>query len=60
MIHDRYEQWQHDQARDAYLTQQGIRVVRLSNDQILAETETVLEEIANCLSADARVSKKET
>jgi len=40
--------------------QQGSRVVRLSNDQILAETETVLEEIANCLSADARVSKKET
>ena len=59
-IHDRNEQWQHDQARDAYLTQQGIRVVRLSNDQILAETETVLEEIANCLSAAARVSKKET
>ncbi len=35
-------------------------VVRLSNDQIMAETEAVLEEIANCLSADARVSKKET
>ena len=60
MIHDRNEQWQHDQARDAYLTQQGIRVVRLSNDQILAGTETVLEEIANCHSAGARVSKKET
>ena len=41
MIHDRHEQWQHDQARDAYLTQQGIRVVRLSNDRIVAETETV-------------------
>ena len=51
MIHDRNEQWQHDQARDAYLTQQGIRVVRLSNDRIVAETETVLGEIANCLSA---------
>ncbi len=58
MIHDRNEQWQDDQARDAYLTQQGIRVVRLSNDRIVAETETVLEEIANCLSAGARVSKK--
>ena len=48
-VHDQNERWQHDQARDAYLTQQGLRVVRFSNDRILAETETVLEEIADCL-----------
>ena len=53
-VHDQNEQWQHDQARDAYLTQQGLRVVRFSNDRILVETETVLEEIADCLRLSPR------
>ena len=48
-VHDRNEQWQHDQSRDLYLTQLGNRVVRFKNDQVLSNTETVLEEIASLL-----------
>ena len=35
----------HDARRDAWLAQQGLRVVRLWNNQVLQETEGVLEEI---------------
>lgn len=48
-VHDRNEQWQHDQSRDLYLTQLGNRVVRFKNDQVLSNTETVLEQIASLL-----------
>ena len=48
-VHDRNEQWHHDQSRDLYLTQLGNRVVRFKNDQVLSNTETVLEEIASLL-----------
>ena len=48
-VHDRNEQWQHDQNRDLYLMQLGNRVVRFKNDRVLSNTENVLEEIANLL-----------
>lgn len=50
-VHERNEQWNHDQKRDAYMTAQGLRVLRFSNDSILNETQRVLEQIAECLSA---------
>jgi len=39
------EQQEYDQKRDAYLNQLGIRVLRFWNNQMLAETEAVLEAI---------------
>jgi type I restriction enzyme R subunit len=48
-VHDAKEQWQHDHDRDVYLARQGIRILRFSNDRILNETETIIEEVANCL-----------
>ncbi|MBC3873657.1 endonuclease domain-containing protein [Undibacterium sp. LX15W] len=39
------EQQTYDQTRDAYLSQQGIHVLRFWNNQMLLETEVVLEAI---------------
>jgi very-short-patch-repair endonuclease len=49
-VHGSNEQWHHDQERDAYMISQGVRVLRLTNDRILNETESVLEEIAKSLT----------
>jgi type I restriction enzyme R subunit len=43
------EAWHHDQERDAYMIEQGLRVLRFKNDMILNDTESVLEQIAACL-----------
>jgi very-short-patch-repair endonuclease len=48
-VHDRNEQWRHDTKRDAYMTSQGIRVLRFANDRVLNDTDNVLEEIAKHL-----------
>ena len=48
-IHQPNEQWHHDQDRDAYMTGQGLRVLRLPNERILRDTEKVLDEIAKVL-----------
>ncbi len=48
-VHDRNEQWHHDQLRDAYMISQGIRVLRFTNERILNDTEGVLDEIAKHL-----------
>ena len=48
-VHEPNEQWYHDQNRDAYMTAQGLRVLRFANDRILNDTEEVLEEIAKHL-----------
>src|SRR5439155_22373599 len=42
-VHDQIEQWNHDQNRDAYLIGQGLRVLRFMNEQILNQTEQVVE-----------------
>jgi len=48
-VHERNEQWHHDQSRDAYMIGQGLRVLRFANEQVLNDTETVLNEIAKHL-----------
>jgi very-short-patch-repair endonuclease len=53
-VHQTSEQWHHDQNRDAYMIAQGLRVLRFSNDQILNDTERVLEEIARHLSSQSK------
>ena len=50
--HDSNERWHHDQERDAYLTGQGVRVLRFANERILHDPESVLEEIAGYLPAE--------
>jgi type I restriction enzyme R subunit len=48
-VHQKREQWHHDQTRDAYLIGQGVRVLRFTNDRVLNDTANVLEEIAKYL-----------
>jgi len=49
--HEPNEQWHHDQNRDAYMIAQGLRVLRFTNEQILIETQKVLDEIVKHLSS---------
>jgi very-short-patch-repair endonuclease len=53
-VHESNEQWNHDQNRDAYLMAQGLKVMRFSNKQILEDTETVLDQIAESLESAKR------
>src|SRR5713226_8448260 len=48
-VHQPNEQWHHDQNRDAYMIAQGARVLRFTNEQILNDTEEVMEKIAQNL-----------
>ena len=48
-VHDGNERWQHDQTRDAYLTGHGLRVLRFTNEQVLQDTEGIIEEISKYL-----------
>jgi type I restriction enzyme R subunit len=48
-VHDKNEQWHHDQQRDAYMTANGIRVLRFTNEEILSDPERVLENISSYL-----------
>ena len=48
-VHDSNENWQHDQARDAYMVGQGLRVLRFTNEEVLNNTEEVPKEIARFL-----------
>ena len=43
------EQADQDARRSAYLSKQGYTVIRFWNDQVLKETDAVLEEILRCL-----------
>ena len=51
--HNPNEQWHHDQNRDAYMIGQGLRILRFANEQILNDTQRVLEKIAKYLDATA-------
>ena len=42
----------HDAARDAYLEQQGFRVLRVTNDEVLADLDGVTERIHAALSSE--------
>jgi type I restriction enzyme R subunit len=44
-IHEQDESWHHDQARNAYMISQNLRVLRFSNQRILKDIESVLREI---------------
>src|SRR5882672_8575135 len=44
-VHNRNEDWHHDQKRDAYMISQGLRILRITNERILNDTENVLLEI---------------
>src|SRR5437867_8755009 len=48
-VHDSKEQWHHDQNRDEYMIAQGLRVLRFTNEQILNDTPSVLEQIKDYL-----------
>jgi very-short-patch-repair endonuclease len=52
-VHQPNEQWNHDQNRDEYMDEymieQGLRVWRFTNEQILNETEKVLDEVIRFL-----------
>jgi len=58
-VHEPNEQWHHDQNRDAYMIAQGLRVLRFTNEQILDNTENVLEEISKYLPSRAERSAGE-
>jgi very-short-patch-repair endonuclease len=49
-VHDGNEEWHHDQQRDAYMVANGINVLRFTNQEILADTEKVLETISSYLT----------
>jgi very-short-patch-repair endonuclease len=48
-VHDGNEEWHHDQQRDAYMISNGVRVLRFTNEEILSNTEKVLETISSYL-----------
>ncbi|MBI5917970.1 MAG: endonuclease domain-containing protein [Nitrosomonadales bacterium] len=45
------EQLNYDQQRDAWLRARGIRVLRFWNNQMLTETEEVMEEVYRCCTS---------
>lgn len=49
LVHSRNEQWQHDQARDLYLTSNDVRVLRFTNSQVLGDVNGVLKTISGYL-----------
>jgi len=48
-IHARNESWHHDRLRDAYMSSQGLRVLRFTNEQVRRDTEVVLSKIGKHL-----------
>ena len=56
-VHKESEQAQHDAERSTYLNEQGIRVIRFWNHEVLSQTDTVLQKIlkANQTSGSLQV-----
>ena len=50
-IHSKAQAWHHDQNREAYMSALGLRTLRFTNEEVLNETERVLSEIGEYLSA---------
>jgi very-short-patch-repair endonuclease len=48
-IHHENDQWNHDQHRDAYMISRGLRVVRLTNEEILTDISVALARITTYL-----------
>ena len=53
-IHDLNQNWQHDQARDAYMVGQGLRVLRFTNEEVLNDPRAVLDKIGIYLAKCVR------
>lgn len=47
--HSPNEQWHHDRNRDAYMELQGLTVLRFSNERVLKDMDSVMDEIASRL-----------
>jgi len=52
-VHSPNEQWHHDRNRDAYMALQGLTVLRFSNERVLKDTDSVIDEIASRLVGQA-------
>jgi very-short-patch-repair endonuclease len=50
-VHDENERWHHDQKRDAYMVANGLRVLRFTSQQILNNTDNVLQTISKYLTS---------
>ena len=50
-IHSRAQAWHHDQNREAYMSALGLRTLRFTNEEVLNDTERVLNEISDYLRA---------
>jgi very-short-patch-repair endonuclease len=57
--HEPNEPWHHDQERDAYMVSQGLRVLRFSNDRVLADTASVINEICQILSSSRKMGPRQ-
>src|SRR5215831_14566334 len=54
-VHEQNESWHHDRARDAYMSSQGLRVLRFPNQEILNNSDDILREIqAHLVSSPVR------
>jgi len=53
-IHSRAQIWHHDQNREAYMSGLGLRTLRFTNEEVLNETERVLNEISDYLTRRSR------
>ena len=53
-IHDRNEAWHHDQNRDAYMINQGFRILRIANERILNDTQNVLLDLQQHLPSPSQ------
>ncbi|HEY0348689.1 MAG TPA: endonuclease domain-containing protein [Pyrinomonadaceae bacterium] len=54
-IHDRNEAWHHDQNRDAYMINLGLRMFRISNERILNDTQNVRLELQQHLPSHSGI-----
>ena len=57
-IHTQNEAWHHDNTRDAYLRSQGLRILRFANNQVISETDVVLNKIENYLVDEKSLSAR--
>jgi very-short-patch-repair endonuclease len=55
-VHESNEQWNHDRTRDVYMVGQGLRVMRFTNEQVVNELDTVMEQIVIYLNKVKRRS----
>jgi very-short-patch-repair endonuclease len=57
-IHDTEEQFEYDKNRDEVLALRGLKVLRLTNDELFNEPDVVVEKLKNEPGSDAKTSDK--